>query len=91
MDGFRYYLFCFILQTDIGGSVGNSNPVMTLSSGGAKGCLGHRFRAPPAYTAQLLRVGHPKNPGGCFGISVLRFFGFFGFFSKLLKFHSGSR
>ena len=35
------------------------------------------------------RVGHPKNPGGYFGLSVLGLFGFFGvfaFFSKLLAF-----
>ena len=31
----------------------DSNPVMTLSTGGAKGSLDHRFRAPPAYTTQL--------------------------------------
>ena len=34
-------------------STRNSNPVMTSSAGGAKGCSDHRFRAPPAYTAQL--------------------------------------
>ena len=30
------------------------SPVMTLSAGGAQGALGHRFRAPSAYTPQLL-------------------------------------
>ena len=29
---------------------------MTSSAGGAKGCSDHRFRAPPAYTAQLLTL-----------------------------------
>ena len=29
-------------------------PVMTSSTDGAKSCSDHRFRAPPAYTAQLL-------------------------------------
>ena len=29
-------------------------PSLTSSAGGAKGCLDHRFRAPPAYTTQLL-------------------------------------
>ena len=28
-------------------------PSWTSSAGGAKGCSDHRFRAPPAYTAQL--------------------------------------
>ena len=28
-------------------------PSLTSSAGGAKGCSDHRFRAPPAYTAQL--------------------------------------
>ena len=28
-------------------------PNLTSSAGGAKGCSDHRFRAPPAYTAQL--------------------------------------
>ena len=28
-------------------------PSLTASAGGAKGCSDHRFRAPPAYTAQL--------------------------------------
>ena len=31
-------------------------PSLTSSSGGAKGCSDHRFRAPPAYTAQLLTL-----------------------------------
>ena len=29
---------------------------MTSSAGGAKGCSDHRFRAPPAFTAQLLTL-----------------------------------
>ena len=28
-------------------------PSLASSAGGAKGCSDHRFRAPPAYTAQL--------------------------------------
>ena len=35
-------------------STGNSNPVVTSSAGGVKGCSDYRFRAPPTYTAQLL-------------------------------------
>ena len=31
-------------------------PSLTSSAGGAKGCSDHRFRAPPAYTAQLLSM-----------------------------------
>ena len=37
-------------------STGNSNPVMTLSAGGAEGGSDNRFRAHPAYTAQLLNL-----------------------------------
>ena len=44
----------------IGRSTGNSNLVMTLSTGGAKTYLDHRFRAPPAYTAQLLTLHQHK-------------------------------
>ena len=29
---------------------------LTSSAGGAKGCSDHRFRAPPAYTAQLVTL-----------------------------------
>ena len=39
-----------------GRSTRNSDPVMTASAGGAKGCSGHKFRAPPAHTAQLLTL-----------------------------------
>ena len=39
-----------------GRSTRYSNPVMKFSAGGAKGCSDHRFRAPPAYTAQLLTL-----------------------------------
>ena len=49
----------FILLTHgdhIGRSTGNSNPVMTSSAGGAKGCSDHRFCASPAYNAQLLTL-----------------------------------
>ena len=40
----------------MGRSTGNSNPVMTLSTGGngTKGCLDHRFRTSLANTDQLL-------------------------------------
>ena len=38
----------------MGRPTGISDPFMTSSTGGVKGCLDHRFRAPPAYTAQLL-------------------------------------
>ena len=31
-------------------------PSLTSSAGGAKGFSDHRFRAPPAYTAQLLTL-----------------------------------
>ena len=31
-------------------------PSLTTSAGGAKGLSDHRFRAPPAYTAQLLTL-----------------------------------
>ena len=34
----------------------NFQPSLTSSSGGAKGFSDHRFRAPPAYTAQLLTL-----------------------------------
>ena len=37
----------------IGRSTRNSNPVMTSSTGGAKGCLDHRFRAPQAHLLTL--------------------------------------
>ena len=33
---------------------------MTIFAGGAKGCSDHRFRAPPAYTAQLLTLHQHK-------------------------------
>ena len=50
----------FILLTREGShrevSTRNSNPVMTSSTGGTKGCSDHRFRAPPTYTAQLLTL-----------------------------------
>ena len=49
----------FILLTPrdhMGRSTRNSNPVMTSSAGGAKSCSDQRFRAPTAYTAQLLTL-----------------------------------
>ena len=39
-----------------GRSTGITNPVMTSSAGGAKGCSDHRFRAPPAYIGQLITL-----------------------------------
>ena len=48
---------CWPTSDHIRRSTRNSNPVMTSSAGGAKGCSDHRFRAPPAgYTAQLLTL-----------------------------------
>ena len=44
------------MRDHIGRFTGNSNPVITSSAGGAMGCSDHRFRAPPAYTAQLLTL-----------------------------------
>ena len=35
-------------------------PSLTSSAGGAKGCSDHRFRVPPAYTAQLLTLHQPR-------------------------------
>ena len=34
-------------------SIRNSNQVMTLAAGGAKGCLDHRFLVPPTYTGPI--------------------------------------
>ena len=51
--------FSFILlihKGHIGRSTRNSNPVNTSSAGSAKGCSDHSFRAPLAYTAQLLTL-----------------------------------
>ena len=42
---------CLSTRDQIGRSTRNSNPVMTSSVGGAKGCSDHSFHAPPAYTA----------------------------------------
>ena len=54
----------FILLTHEGSRIGrstrNSNPVMTSSIGGAKGCSDHRFRASPGYTAQLLTLNQHR-------------------------------
>ena len=40
----------------IGRLTRNSNPVMTFSTGGAKGSFDDRFHAPPAYASQLLTL-----------------------------------
>ena len=50
---FSFLLSCWSTRDHIRRSTRNSNPVMTSSAGGAKGCSDHRFRASPAYTAQL--------------------------------------
>ena len=54
----RFFVsFCWPTRDHLWRSTRNSNPIMTLSAGGAnKGCSDHRFRAPPAYTAQLLTL-----------------------------------
>ena len=46
-----FLLSCRSTRDHIGRSTGNSNPVMTSSTSGAKGCSDHRFCGPPAYTA----------------------------------------
>ena len=51
-----FFQSCWPTRDHIGRSTRNSNPVMTSSAGGAKGCSDHRFCAPPAYTAQLLTL-----------------------------------
>ena len=51
-----FFQSCWPTRDHIGRSTGISNPVMTSSTGVAKGCLDHRFRAPPTYTAQLLTL-----------------------------------
>ena len=35
-------------------------PSLTSSAGGVKGCSDHRFRAPPAYTAQLVTLNQHR-------------------------------
>ena len=46
---------CWPSRGHMGRSTGNSNPVMTLPAGSAKGnCLDHRFRVPPAASRQHL-------------------------------------
>ena len=52
----RNWFFFFYPADPRGRSTRNSNPVMTSSTGGAKGCSDHRFHAPLAYTAQLLTL-----------------------------------
>ena len=51
---------CWPTRGHAGRSTEDSNPVMTLSAGGAKGWSDHRFRAPKAYTAQLLTLHQHK-------------------------------
>ena len=53
---FQVFSSCWTARGHMGRSTKNSNPVMTSSAGDAKGYLDHRFRAPPAYTAQLLTL-----------------------------------
>ena len=45
------FILLILEGLQIGRRTGISNPDMTSSAGGAKGCSDHRFRAPPAYTA----------------------------------------
>ena len=53
IDWWHFFLLsCWSTRDHIRRSTRNSNPVMTSS----KGCSDHRFRAPPAYTAQLLTL-----------------------------------
>ena len=42
-------------------SAKNSNPDMTLSESGARGCLDHRLRILPTYTAQLLSLHQQRT------------------------------
>ena len=62
-------LFCFILlRGHIGRSIRNSNPVMTLSAGGTKGCLDHRFcspSTPQVYTTHLLTLHQHRDNNLC--------------------------
>ena len=53
---FLFFSSCWSTRGHIGRSTRNSNPIMTSSAGGAKGWSDHRFRSPPAYTAQLLTL-----------------------------------
>ena len=72
---FNFFLG-FILMTHEGSHSGwlqGFQPSLTSSACGAKGYLGKRFRAPPAYTAQLstLHQDRANNPAS---ILVLVFF-----------------
>ena len=49
----RVFSSCWPTRGHIGRFIRNSNQDITSSSGGDKGCLDHRFHAPPAYTTQL--------------------------------------
>ena len=51
-----FFQSCWPTRDHIGRPTRKFNPVMTSSAGGAKGLSDHRFRAPPAYTAQLLTL-----------------------------------
>ena len=51
-----FFQSCWPMTDYIGRSSRNSNPVMTSSTGGAKGFVDHRLRAPPASTVQLLTL-----------------------------------
>ena len=55
-----FFKSCWPTRDHIGRSTRNSNPVTTSSAGGTKGCSDHRFRAPPACTAQLLTLYRHK-------------------------------
>ena len=63
---FLLYL-CFILITNKGSCrevYRDCQPSLTSSTVFAKGCLDHRFRAPPAYIAQLLTLYQIKVKSG---------------------------
>ena len=55
----KFHIFFSILLTHEGShreAYRNFQPSLTSSAGGAKGFSDHRFRAPTAYTAQLLTL-----------------------------------
>ena len=59
---FLYFFSPYLpMRGHIRRSTGNSNSVITLSAGGAKGCSDHRFCAPPAYTDQLLTLHQHRD------------------------------
>ena len=65
----RYYLYFFsILLTHKGPhrmAYRDFQLSLTSSAAGAKGCSDHWFRAPPAYTAQLLTLHQHRINNQC--------------------------